>query len=111
MAARKIYRIKFRAEEKIYEVYARKVGPGELFGFIEVSELMWGEKSAVIIDPTEQELRHEFAGVKRFQVPMHAVVRVDEVEKSGSAKVISIPAGGKDDRVPSPIYTPGPKTK
>ncbi len=105
MAARVLYRIKFRNEEKIFELYARGVAAGELFGFIEISQLVWGKKSAVIIDPSEQELRHEFAGVKRFQVPMHAVIRIDEVEKSGSAKVISIPRSGKPDPV-SPIYTP-----
>ncbi len=109
MAAKPLYRVKFRAEEKIFELYARHVGQGEIFGFIEISQLVWGKKSTVIIDPTEGELRHEFAGVTRFQVPLHAVIRIDEVEKSGSPKVISMPSGSKPS--PSPIYTPGPKGK
>lgn len=103
MPSSALYRVKFRNDDKLFELYARKVGPGELFGFIEIAQLVWGKKSAVIIDPTEQELRNEFAGVKRFQVPMHAVVRIDEVEKGGSGKVVSIPPGMKS---PPAIYTP-----
>lgn len=110
MSAKPLYRVRFRNEEKIFEVYARKVGPGEIFGFVEISQLVWGKKSAVIIDPTEQELRHEFEGVPRFQVPLHAVIRIDEVEKGGSGKIVAIPGGAKTPP-PASIYTPGPKGK
>jgi len=113
-AAKKLYRIRFQNEGKIFELYARQVTQGELFGFIQVEQLEWGKKSAVIIDPTEQELRNEFAGVKRFQVPMHAVVRVDEVEKPGPAKIVSMKEGAPKAGAPSvPIYPPSkdPRTR
>ena len=111
MAAKRIYRIRFMGEGKIYELYAKNVSQGGLFGFIEVSQMVWGKKSEVIIDPSEQELRNEFQGVKCVHLPMHSVVRIDEVEKGGSGKIIAFK--GASDAAPSstvPIYTPsGPK--
>ena len=85
-----LYRIRFRTEDKILEVYCRNVTQGELFGFIEISGFAWGRKSEIIVDPTEQEVRNEFAGVKSAQIPMHAVVRVDQVEKGGTAKILPL---------------------
>jgi hypothetical protein len=32
------------------------------------------------VDPSEERLRHEFEGVQRFHVPLHSVIRIDEVE-------------------------------
>lgn len=105
-----VYRIRFLNEGKIFELYAKHVAQGELFGFVEVSDLLWGRKSDLIVDPTEQDLKNEFAGVTRIHVPMHSVVRVDEVEKSGGGKIISLKAGDADTPTQTssiPIYTPG----
>ncbi len=110
MARKKLYRIRFRNDDKVLEIYARSVTQGDLFGFIEVSGIEWGQKSEVIIDPTEQEVRNELAGVKAFQVPLHAVVRVDEVEKQGSAKIVAIPATDREDP-PVPMIPPAPKPR
>ena len=106
--SKKLYRVRFLNEGRIFELYAREVGQGMLFGFVEISDLVWGSKSEVIIDPGEQELRNEFNGVNRLHVPMHAMVRIDEVEKSGSAKIIALHgAAAKAPASPVPIYTPG----
>ena len=42
MASSHIFKIMFVNQGKVYEVYARKVGQGRLFGFIEVEECGWG---------------------------------------------------------------------
>jgi hypothetical protein len=107
VAAKKLYRVRFLNEGRIFELYAREVGPGLLFGFVEVADLVWGSKSEVIIDPGEQELRNEFNGVTRLHVPMHAMVRIDEVEKGGSAKIIPLQSSTKGTPPGVPIYTPG----
>ncbi len=104
-----IFRIRFMNAGKIFELYAKQVTQGELFGFVEISGLLWGKKSDLIVDPTEQDLKNEFAGVSRIHVPMHSVVRVDEVDKSAGGKIISL-KGGDEATAASPmipIYTPG----
>ena len=112
MAASHIFKVLFVNQGKVYEVYARKVGHGTLFGFIEVEELVFGERSTVVLDPGEERIKSEFAGVKRTYLPLHAVIRIDEVRKSGVSKVAAA-EGGNVAQFPFPVYTPpgGPGTR
>jgi len=82
-----IYKVIFVNQGKVYEIYAQHVFQGNLYGFIEVEELLFGEKSSLLVDPTEERLQNEFAGVKRSFIPMHAVIRIDQVEKQGTSKM------------------------
>ncbi len=107
MASKPIYRVVFINQGKIYELYARHVGQSDMYGFIEVGELIFGERSAVLVDPAEEKLKAEFTGVKRTYVPMHSVVRVDEVEKEGTNKITNLGDGEKVTPFPSPAYPPG----
>jgi hypothetical protein len=104
---KRLYRVQFINQGKVYEVYARHVGQSALFGFIEVEALVFGEKSAVVIDPSEERLKVEFDGVPATHIPLHAIVRIDEVEKQGSAKIV--PLDGKTENIlsyPFPTGTP-----
>jgi len=106
MAKQRIYRIAFLGQGQIYEIYARSINHGDLFGFITVDELIFGERSSVVVDPSEEKIKSEFAGVKRTYLPMHSVVRIDEVEKQGTSK-ISKAEGGNISQFPMPVYPPG----
>jgi hypothetical protein len=99
-----VYKVVFQNEGKVYEVYARSVSPSSLIAFVEVEGLLFGERGGVVVDPTEEKLRAEFAGVERTLIPMHAVVRIDQVTKRGPAKITAISGG---ERVPSPVFVPG----
>jgi hypothetical protein len=90
MAASHIYKVVFVNQGKVYEIYARKVGHGPLFGFVEVEEIIFGERSAVVVDPSEERIKAEFEGVKRTYLPMHSVLRIDEVRKSGVSKISTV---------------------
>jgi len=87
MASTPIYKVMFINQNQVYEVYARQIFQSELYGFIEVEEFVFGERTQVIVDPAEEKLKNEFAGVKRSFIPMHAVIRIDEVEKEGVGKI------------------------
>ncbi len=106
MPTKHIYKVTFLSQGKIYEVYARKVGQGGLFGFIEIEELVFGERTSVVVDPSEERIKDEFAGVRRSYIPLHAVMRIDEVEKQGTAKISAV-EGGNVAQFPMPVYTPG----
>ena len=84
-----VYRVFFQNQGQIYEVYARSIYQSELYGFVEIEDYTFGNKSQVVIDPSEEKLRNEFEGVQRSFIPMHAIVRIDEVEKEGVAKITS----------------------
>jgi len=91
---------------KIYEIYARSIAHGDLFGFIEVEDIVFGERSSVVVDPVEEKIKSEFAGVQRTYLPMHAVVRIDQVEKQGISKISTV-EGDNIAQFPMPIYSPG----
>ena len=82
-----VYRVLFHNQGNVYEVYARNIYQSELYGFVEIEEYTFGNRSQMLIDPAEDRLRKEFEGVQRSFVPMHAIVRIDEVEKEGVAKI------------------------
>jgi hypothetical protein len=99
-----IYRVSFMNQGKLYEVFARKVYQGELYGFVVLEELLFGERSEIVVDPGEERLKGEFESVRRSFVPMHAIFRIDEVDKEGVAKVSDL--GDNVTAFPSPVYTP-----
>ncbi|MCC5793176.1 MAG: DUF1820 family protein [Chromatiales bacterium] len=105
MSTRNIYRISFVNQGKVWEIYARSVSQGSLFGFIEVEKLVFGERSTVVVDPGEERIRGEFADVLRTYIPMHAILRIDEVEKQGVSKISQIE--GNVTQFPLPVYPPG----
>ena len=84
-----IYRITFLNKGKVYEVFAKQVYQSELYGFIEVEDYIFDERSQVVVDPSEEKLKAEFHGVKRSFIPIQAIVRIDEVEKGGVSKIFS----------------------
>jgi len=54
-----IYRINFINQGEVYEVYARHVSQGGLFGFVEIEEIVFGERSKLLIDSSEERLKTE----------------------------------------------------
>lgn len=85
-----IFRITFHNNGKLYQLHAQQVSQSDIYGFVEVRGLMFGEHTAVVIDPAEERLKDEFAGVERILVPMHAVVRIDQVNRQGDNKILEI---------------------
>ncbi|TQV80287.1 DUF1820 family protein [Aliikangiella coralliicola] len=82
-----VFRVVFINNGKTYEVYANSVHQGHLYGFVEVEELLFDERSGLVVDPAEEKLKAEFEGVSRTNIPLHSVIRIDEVEKQGTAKI------------------------
>jgi hypothetical protein len=101
-----IYKIVFMSQGKVYEIYAKSVGHGSLFGFVEVEELVFDERSSVVVDPSQEKIKAEFEGVRRTYLPMHSVIRIDEVDKQGSSKISKL-EGSNVAQFPIPMYTPG----
>ena len=106
----KIYRISFYNQGNIYELHARDVHQSNMFAFIEIEDIIFGERSSVVVDPSEEKLKSEFAGVRRTYIPLQAVIRIDEVEREGANKIIA-----SDDKpgkiTPFPLSVPPTKNQ
>ena len=106
MSRKPVYKVIFYNQGKVYEIYARSVHQGAMFGFIEIEQLVFGEKSSMVVDPSEENLKSEFRHVGRTYVPLHSIVRIDEVSKQGTAKVTEV-SGRGENIMPFPVYTKG----
>ena len=98
-AATRVYKVIFSNQGQIFEIYARHVSQGDMFGFIEVEQILFGERSQLIVDASEEKLKTEFAGVKRAFIPLHSVVRIDEVEKEGASRISTSESASSSPRV------------
>ena len=63
-----IFRVQFVSQDKVFEVFAKQIYSSDLYGFIEVEEFVFGERSGLIGDPSEEKLKAEFQGVKRSYI-------------------------------------------
>jgi hypothetical protein len=108
MAADKpVYKVIFLNQGQVYEVYARQIFQSELQGFIEVEEFLFGERSRVVVDPGEEKLKGEFGQVKRSFIPLHTVLRIDEVERQGVGKISRAEPGANIHPFPGPTIPGG----
>lgn len=82
-----IFKILFLQREEVYELYARQVMESDMYGFIVVEELVFGEHSALLIDPAEEKLKLQFDDVKRTYIPIHNLLRIDEVEREEGSRL------------------------
>ncbi|NOX43349.1 MAG: DUF1820 family protein [Gammaproteobacteria bacterium] len=107
MSTNRVYKVIFSSQGEVYEIYAREIYQGEMFGFVEVEEIVFGERSAVLVDPSEERLKTEFANVKRTYIPMHTIIRIDEVEKEGVSKITPVSGSSSESKITSfPGYIP-----
>ena len=102
----RIFKVIFRNHDRLFEIYASGVTQGALFGFVEVEQVLFGERSQLVVDPSEESIKNEFKGVKRFYVPLHSVVRIDEVEKQGVSRVAVAQTDGNLMPFPTPLPVP-----
>lgn len=111
-AAEPIYRVIFNNQSEVYELYTRYIFQSEMYGFIEVEELLFDE--SLISDASDEaeakisfdKLKLEFTGVKRSFIPLPSVIRIDEMEKPGVVKVSPSKENmtGNVRHFPSPIF-------
>jgi len=88
-----VYKVIFQNGNQIVELFARQIYQSDMWGFIEVEEFLFGERSQIVVDPAEEKLKTEFSGVQRSYIPLQSVIRIDEVAKEGVARVSEVKPG------------------
>lgn len=105
-----IFRISFINQGKVYQLHAESVHQADMYGFVTISGLIFGETSNLVVDPSEEKLKSEFAGVKNMTLPMHAILRIDQVEKRGQNKIMDIDSNTNVTAFPGNFYSPDRNT-
>ena len=105
-----LYKVTFATQDQIYQVYAKEVYQSDLYGFVVIEGVVFGETSGIVVDPSEEKLKIEFEGVKRSFIPMHEILRIDEVERRGTAKILPATSGdGRSASNVTSLYRPDKK--
>ena len=92
-----LYRIIFTQGEKVYELYSKYLAEDSLMGFVEIEDIVFESDfcNKNLVNPEEEKLKQIFNGVKRSYIPLHNILRVDEVVQNDSNKK----QNGKSDNV------------
>lgn len=106
MVEKHIYKVVFLNQKQTYEIYAKHVYQGDMYGFVIVEDIVFGEKSAIVVDPSEEKLRAEFSGVERSFIPMHEIIRIDQVKKKGVPKIVPSDKESVSSANVTDFYTP-----
>ena len=61
--SKQIYKVIFLNQGEIFEIYAKNIYQSDLFGFVEVEEFLFGERTKMVVDPSEEKLKSEFEDV------------------------------------------------
>lgn len=99
-----LYRIQFVNNGEHYELYVHEVSQSNLFGFIEIGDFVWDTHTSLVLDPSHEKLKSEFNNVNRTYIPLHSIIKIDEVKEQGTAKIKEL--SDKVTQFPGPIYTP-----
>jgi len=102
MSKQKLYKLIFVQNNRVYELFCRQVASSGLYGFIEASEFVFETDTTVVVDPTEERLREEYANVETLHLPMHSVLRIEQVSKRGQSVIRERDSGDKITPFPLP---------
>lgn len=87
MKSKSVYKIIFMQLGEVYEVFAKQIFQSDMYGFIEVENYIFNKDKQLVVDPSSEKLKNEFSDVQRSYIPMNAIIRIDEVEETGEAKI------------------------
>ena len=106
MAKDRLYRVAFHNHGKVYELYCTGVTTSGLWGFLEISGMVFDSADSLVVDPSDERLRDEFEDVEVLHVPLHGVLRVEQVRRKGQAVIRDRESGEKV--TPFPMTPPRP---
>ncbi len=107
MSKKSLFKVVFLNQGKVYELFAEGVVSSGLWGFVEVSGLVFETSEGMVVDPTEEKMRDEFADATAIHLPIQSVLRVEEVEKRGKCMIRDRQSGEKVTPFP---MSPGSKS-
>ncbi|PLX71039.1 MAG: DUF1820 domain-containing protein [Denitrovibrio sp.] len=88
---KKLYKIIFIDEDKkIQTLHASKLNPSSFLGLVEISDIVFIEKSEIIITPDDGDLQQKFKNVERSFIPLNSIIRIDEVMLEKETPVIRL---------------------
>jgi hypothetical protein len=97
-----IYRVHFSWKNKDRVLRARELDMTHPY-FVSIKGLIFTKGSNLIIDPSEDELRHEFGEAEHLMIPFQSVALIEElddekVEREGKVIPFSLVTGDEEEQ-------------
>ncbi len=101
-----VFKVYFFHMDKVYTLFAKNVNAsGELFNMCEISGIIFQRNKNLIV-PSEDEVRQEFANLKRLMIPLHHLIRIDELENVSEEDITSPKAHKADSQTTNNLIRP-----
>ena len=85
MKTKSVYKIIFIQLGEIYEVFAKQIYQSDMYGSSRLKYIFNKDKQ-LVVDPSSEKLKNEFAKVDRSYIPINSIIRIDEVNESARQK-------------------------
>jgi len=95
-----VYKLIFFNQGKVYELYAERVDSSHLYGFVEARKLVFDADTKMVVDPSEERMREEFADTETLLLPIQSVIRIEKVSKRGDCVIRDSKSGEKITTLP-----------
>ncbi|MEM1080795.1 MAG: DUF1820 family protein [Pseudomonadota bacterium] len=102
-----MYKAVFFNQGSVYELFCTSVESSHLWGFVEMSGLVFEPESTLVVDPTEEKMREEFAQTEQLMLPIQSIIRVEKVKRKGQCVIRKRNAG----ETVTPFPAQGPTAK
>ncbi|MGD9808694.1 MAG: DUF1820 family protein [Deferribacterales bacterium] len=97
---KKLYKIIFIDEDKkIQTIHSSMLNPSSFLGLVEISDIVFLDKSDIIISPDDGNLKAKFKNVERSYIPLNSIVRIDEITLEKETPVIRLHSDNADETV------------
>jgi hypothetical protein len=88
MSTQLVYRVTFTENNTIKKIFSKFISEDNLESFIELDDLIF---DSVLNDTAchQEVLKSEFKGVQRLYLPLHTILRIDEIhlDSKGQLKI------------------------
>ncbi len=85
-----LYRVHFKWKEKDVELMAKSLDLTHPY-FVSIRDLVFPTEQKLVINPSEEEIRHTFGRADHLMIPFQTVSLIEELPENATGKVMPFP--------------------
>lgn len=82
-----LYRVHFKWKDKEVELTAKSLDLTHPY-FVSIRDLVFATEQKLVINPSEEEIRHAFGQADHLMIPFQTVSLIEELPESETGKVV-----------------------
>ena len=90
-----IYRVYFKWKDKDVELTAKSLDLSHPY-FVSIKDLVFVDKSSLIINPAQDDVRRDFGKANHLMIPFQTVTLIEEINEETGKKLMPFQVVGSD---------------